>query len=140
MQHLIITLLIAYLIPVQDTEIQGVWTTIDDASGKAKSEVVLSIKDNRLYGTINRLLLPEDVGALCTKCKGKDRDQPIEGLIIIRGLSFNEDHWESGDILDPKNGRFYRCSIRLKDPNTLEVRGYLGFSVFGRTQVWKKNQ
>ena len=140
MQHLIITLLIAFISPVQDTEIQGVWTTIDDASGKAKSEVILSIKENRLYGTISRLLLPEDVGALCTKCKGNDRDQPIEGLLIIRGLSFKDGSWESGDILDPKNGRLYSCSIRLKDRNTLEVRGYLGFSLLGRTQVWKRKQ
>jgi uncharacterized protein (DUF2147 family) len=58
--------------------------------------------------------------------------------LIVRGLSRDDAAWTDGKIMDPANGKSYDCTIRLEDPNTLNVRGFLGFSFLGRTQVWKR--
>jgi len=59
------------------------------------------------------------------------------GLTIITGLHREGDHWGGGQILDPKNGSVYRCRIRAIDSGRkLELRGYLGISLLGRTQTW----
>lgn len=123
---------------LQPTSVTGTWVNIDDETGEEKSEIVLYIEDGKLYGRIERLLLPEDKGKLCTQCKGKNKNQPIEGLVIVQGLSKEEELWSNGDIMDPANGKSYDCTIRLEDQNTLNVRGYLGFSFLGRSQVWKR--
>ena len=135
MMSLFIAILFTFL---QPTSVTGTWVNIDDETGEEKSEIVLYIEDGKLYGRIERLLLPEDQGKLCTQCKGKNKNQPIEGLVIVQGLSKEEEQWSNGDIMDPANGKSYDCIIRLEDQNTLNVRGYLGFSFLGRSQVWKR--
>ena len=112
---------------------------IDDETGVKKSEITLYVENGKLYGKIERLLLPEDQGKVCEKCKGKEKNQPIEGLIIVKGLVKDGEVWTDGKILDPANGKSYDCTIKLDDSNTLNVRGYLGFSFIGRSQVWKRN-
>lgn len=135
MMSLFIAILFTFL---QPTSVTGTWVNIDDETGVEKSEIVLYIEEGKLYGRIERLLLPEDQGKLCTQCKGKNKNQPIEGLVIVQGLSKEEEQWSNGDIMDPANGKSYDCTIRLEDKNTLNVRGYLGFSFLGRSQVWKR--
>ena len=52
-----------------------------------------------------------------------------------------DDEWKGGEILDPKNGKTYSCRLRLKDDGKkLEVRGYIGFSLFGRSQMWLREK
>ena len=116
----------------------GVWKTIDDETGREKSEILLYVEDGKLYGKIERLLLPEDQGKTCVNCKGDEYNKPIEGLVIVKGLKPDDDSWSKGKIMDPANGKKYDCTITLEDDNTLNVRGYLGFSLFGRTQIWKR--
>ena len=58
----------------------------------------------------------------------KDKNQPIEGLVIVNGLRQEGNVWTDGEIMDPANGKSYDCTIKLDDDNTLNVRGYLGFS------------
>ena len=135
MMSLFVAILFTFL---QPTSVTGTWVNIDDETGEEKSEIVLYIEDGKLYGRIERLLLPEDQGKLCTQCKGKNKNQPIEGLVIVQGLSKEEEQWSNGDIMDPANGKSYDCTIRLENQNTLNVRGYLGFSFLGRSQVWKR--
>ena len=112
--------------------------TVKPNSAYTKDPFHPHVEDGKLYGRIERLLLPEDQGKLCTNCTGKDKDQPIEGLIIVDGLSKDGDEWTDGDILDPGNGKSYDCTIKLDDANTLNVRGFLGFSFLGRTQIWQR--
>ncbi len=131
-------LIAALLFSFQPNSVIGTWVNIDDETGVEKSEIVLYIKDGKLYGRIERLLLPEDQGKVCVNCKGKEKDQPIEGLIIVKGLEQEGDSWIDGDIMDPANGKLYDCTISLDDANTLNVRGFLGFSFLGRTQIWKR--
>ena len=128
----------AILFSFQPNSVVGTWVNIDDETGVDKSEIVLYVEDGKLYGRIERLLLPEDQGKLCVNCKGKEKNQLIEGLVIVNGLKQDGDSWTDGEIMDPANGKRYDCTISLADYNTLNVRGYLGFSFLGRTQVWKR--
>ena len=124
----------------QSNEIEDVWITQDDETGKKKSEVLLYKNNGKLYGKIINLLLEEDKGKLCVNCKGENKNLPIEGMIIVEGLKLNGKTWEEGTILDPKSGKTYSCYITFDDDNTLKVRGYIGFSLLGRTQKWiRKN-
>lgn len=124
----------------QKDPIEGIWVTVDDETGKKKSEILLYKENGKLYGKILNLLLDEDRGKLCENCKGEDKNKPIVGMIIVKDLKFEEDSWEDGTILDPKSGKIYDCYITLEDKNTLKVRGYLGFSLLGRTQKWLRKQ
>ena len=113
----------------------GTWKTIDDEDGKAKSNIEIYEKDGKLYGKIIKLIDPERT--ICTKCKGDKKDKPIEGMVIVWDLEQKSGtEWDGGKILDPKNGKEYKCLIELKDANTLKVRGFIGVSLFGRTQYW----
>lgn len=132
------TLLLSLLLVSQNPSVEGTWINIDDETGVKKSEITLYIKEGKLYGKIDRLLLPEDQGKLCENCKGKDKGKPIEGLVIVQGLSQKGEEWTDGEIMDPANGKSYSCTLRLDDANTLNVRGFLGFSFLGRTQIWKR--
>ena len=131
-------LLLSLFLLLQTPSVEGTWVNIDDETGVAKSEIELYVEEGKLYGRVLRLLLPEDQGKKCVNCKGLDKNKPIEGLLIVRGLSRDDAAWTDGKIMDPANGKSYDCTIRLEDPNTLNVRGFLGFSFLGRTQVWKR--
>jgi uncharacterized protein (DUF2147 family) len=120
----------------QSNEIEDVWITQDDETGKKKSEVLLYKNNGKLYGKIINLLLEEDEGKICINCKGENKNLPIEGMVIVEGLKLNGKTWEEGTILDPKSGKTYSCYITFDDDNTLKVRGYIGFSLLGRTQKW----
>ena len=123
---------------LQTDSIEGTWVTTDDETGKQKSEVFIYKENGKLYGKITKLLLPEDQGKICINCKGKNKDKSIKGMVIINDLQLDENTWEDGTILDPKSGKVYDCNIGFEDTNTLKVRGYLGFSLLGRTQIWKR--
>ena len=124
----------------QTNQIEGVWITQDDETGKKKSEVLLYKNEGKLYGKILNLLLEEDKGKLCVNCKGENKNLAIEGMVIVEGLELNGKTWEEGTILDPKSGKTYSCYITFENDNTLKVRGYIGFSLLGRTQKWiRKN-
>jgi len=113
----------------------GTWTTIDDVDGKVKSHVEIYEKSGKLYGKVSKLINSES--STCGKCGGAKKDQPIEGMEIIWNLVKDSDtEWEEGNILDPKSGKEYKCKIELLDANTLNVRGFIGFSLLGRTQTW----
>jgi uncharacterized protein (DUF2147 family) len=69
----------------------------------------------------------------------KLHSRPMLGLINLWGFIYNaEGYWENGHIYDPKNGKEYKCTIKLKDINTLNVRGYIGISLIGRSDTWQK--
>lgn len=121
----------------QAQNIIGQWKTVDDETGETKSIVELYKDNGKIYGKIVQLLLPEDKGKLCDQCKGKDHNQPIEGMVIVKGLTKDKDNeYSGGTILDPKKGKEYTCKMWIDkdEPNTLNVRGYVAF--FYRTQKW----
>ncbi len=119
--------------------VTGKWYTVDDNNNK-KSIVEIYQKDNKIFGTIIELVNEEDKGKLCDKCEGKDYNKPIEGLNILSGLSKDSDEWNGGKILDPENGKVYKCYITLESKDKLKLRGYIGFSLIGRTEYWYRAQ
>lgn len=137
MMHLILWSLLWL---IQTAPVTGTWVSIDDETGVEKSEITLYESQGKLYGKVKRLLLPEDQGKLCVNCKGAEKNKPIEGLVIVKGLSKDGETWTDGKIMDPANGKNYDCTISLENSNTLKVRGYLGFSFLGRTQTWKRKE
>lgn len=118
-------------------QIEGKWKTIDDETGKTKSIVEIFKKsDGKYYGKVIELLItPKD--PKCSSCKDDRKGQPILGMEVIRGLKKNGNEFDGGTITDPKNGKVYKCSV-TKEGNKLNVRGYIGFSLIGRTQTWQK--
>ena len=116
----------------------GTWKTWDDETGEAKSIVRIYKKtDGKLYGKIEKLLIKPDNNN-CVKCKGKLKNKPLIGLEILQGLEKDGSEYGDGTITDPKTGKEYSCYIKLENPNKLKVRGYLGFSLIGRTQYWTR--
>ncbi|GIX24193.1 MULTISPECIES: DUF2147 domain-containing protein [Caldimonas] len=121
----------------------GLWKTIDDASKKEKSLVRITEQGGVLSGRIEKLLDPQSKpDAVCDKCSDERKGQPIVGLTIIRNVRQNADDasvWDGGDILDPNNGKVYRVRLKPVDGGkTLEVRGYIGAPLLGRTQIWQR--
>lgn len=117
----------------------GRWTTIDDKTGKPSSIVVVREVDGRLEGTVERVIPApgEDPDPKCTKCDGERKDRPIVGMTILWGLTRDGKRWGGGHILDPDEGSTYRCRVEPVDGGQrLEVRGYVGISLLGRTQTW----
>lgn len=120
------------------SQIEGKWKTIDDETGKEKAIIEITQKDNgKYYGKIVELLI-EPANDKCVKCKGDLKNQPLEGLEILRGLKKNGESWEKGKITDPENGKTYKAKAEINDNGDLDVRGYVGISLMGRTQTWKK--
>jgi len=116
----------------------GLWQTFDDHTGKPRAIVKLYESEGRLFGRIERSFTPGAEQRRCTVCADERKDQPILGLLIIRNLEHHDDEWTGGDILDPDSGRVYRCKLHLDASGRLMVRGYLGISLLGRTQLWQR--
>lgn len=68
----------------------------------------------------------------------KLKSRPLMGLNLLEGLKFDSGMWEDGTIYDPKTGKTYSCQLTLKSKDVLEVKGYIGFSLMGRTVEWTK--
>lgn len=116
----------------------GLWTTIDDRSGKVRSEVRIYERDGALHGRIEKIILPGK-HERCVACTDERRDQPALGLVIIRNMKSDGDAWTGGDVLDPENGKVYTATLRLEDGGkVLKLRGYVGVPLFGRTQTWTR--
>lgn len=128
----------------QETPI-GAWKTIDDATGKPRALVRISEVNGALQGKIEKLFLEPDEpqNPKCIPCTDARKDQPIVGMTIVSGLKKGADGtvWSGGEILDPKNGKVYKSKATLVDGGRkLEVRGYVGIALFGRTQTWVREQ
>jgi len=117
----------------------GLWKTIDDNTGKPRGLVRIFEQDGKLFGRLEKSFKPGSENERCEKCTDARKNQPIFGLLIIRDMVRAEDDYRGGDILDPENGSVYRCKLKLDDDGKkLRVRGFIGFSLIGRTQVWER--
>ncbi|VTU17736.1 hypothetical protein H6CHR_00838 [Variovorax sp. PBL-H6] len=120
----------------------GVWQSIDDKTGEAKSQIRIGEADGALSGRIEKLLRKEaKQDAVCDECTDDRKGKPLVGLEIIRGAkkADGKEVWEDGKILDPENGKSYTLRLTPIDGGKkLEVRGsVLGI---GRTQTWVRVQ
>ncbi len=117
----------------------GEWRTIDDATHEPKAVVRIFEQGGALYGVVEKSLLATPVRKTCDQCTDDRKDQPILGMDIIRGLRKDGDQWDGGTILDPEHGKIYKCKMSLQPGGQrLDVRGYVGISLLGRTQTWER--
>lgn len=136
-----LTVLFASNALAQAPSATGRWTTIDDATKKSKSVVTIWEENGKLYGKIEKLFREpnEEQNPVCDKCEGALKNQPIIGMTILRDLKKDGSEWTGGTILDPANGKTYKCIIAVEDGGKkLKVRGYIGMPLLGRTQYWMR--
>lgn len=120
----------------------GTWKTIDDKTGHPKSIVQITEQGGELQAKVLRVL-ESDQGPhpVCTACEGERKGKPIEGMTIMWGVRKQGQSWGGGSILDPHNGKVYSVKLTLADGGKkLDVRGYLGVALLGRTQTWQREK
>ena len=120
----------------------GLWQTISAHDGKATSEVRITDTPNGLIGVVEKALVSSDEPN-CNKCTDERKGKPKVGMEIIRAAKKLEgkDVWEGGNILDPNEGKIYKLKLTPVDGGKkLEVRGFIGFALLGRTQTWVRVQ
>jgi uncharacterized protein (DUF2147 family) len=120
----------------------GLWRTVDDATGEPKALVRITEKDGVFAGKIERLFKTDPKwSGLCESCRDARKGQPVLGMVILTSMKLQGDDYVGGEILDPESGNVYRCKMRLVDSGrALEVRGFIGIALFGRTQVWQREK
>lgn len=120
----------------------GTWRQVDDATGKVKSIIQITDSNGELQAKVLQVLISDDgPHPVCKKCDGDRKDQPIEGMTIMWGVRQDGDVWDGGKILDPQSGTVYKVKLSMEEGGQkLDVRGYVGFSLMGRTQTWIRQQ
>ena len=118
----------------------GLWKTIDDDGKTEKSLVRITDTGGVFSAKVEKIFDPAKQDARCEKCSDERKDQPVLGLTIVRGVKAHADDkalWDGGEILDPNNGKTYKVRMKPVDGGRkLEVRGYVGAPLLGRTQTW----
>jgi uncharacterized protein (DUF2147 family) len=126
----------------------GKWKQIDDVSGKAKSIIEITESNGQFEGKVLQVinLTPDEIAKqgehpVCAKCDGERKDKPVEGMTIMWGVTKDDDVWDGGKIIDPKSGKVYKVKLTLSDGGSkLDVHGYIGFSLLGRSQTWQRQE
>ncbi len=135
---LLIAVVLFSSLSVNAQDVIGKWKSIDDETGKPKSIIEIYKEGDKYYGKIVELLTEENKDGVCRTCETKYKDKNIIGLVILKDLEKDGDKYEDGEIMDPKNAKTYSAYIQLVKPDKLKVRGYVGFSLLGRTQYWHR--
>tara|TARA_R110002073_G_scaffold139232_3_gene289469 strand:- start:22568 stop:22990 length:423 start_codon:yes stop_codon:yes gene_type:complete len=138
-KYLYILLFIALGSATYGQSIIGKWETFDDETTEKKAIIEIYKKNNLFFAKIVESYDSEK-SAVCETCKGIKKGKPIIGLVIIEDIKKEGDEFKGGTILDPENGKTYKCYLELINKNKLKVRGFLGFSLFGRTQYWIRKE
>lgn len=140
---LVSTLCLTILAHADENSPIGYWRTIDDVTGKQKSIVkIYEVADHTLQGRVMKIFPRpgKDENEVCTECRDEKHNQRIVGMVILTGMkAADSSKWSGGKILDPLNGKYYSCIIRLvSNGQELSVRGYIGLPLIGRSQTWER--
>jgi uncharacterized protein (DUF2147 family) len=145
MMRVLTALMAAFVIMVApayaDTTAAGVWEQVNEKTGEAQSTITISKAGDVYVGRITTIFLKPGNPAepICAKCSGADKGRPMKGLQIINGMKESGLDYSDGTILDPESGTVYSATMQLSpDGRHLTVRGYVGISAFGRSQVWNR--
>ncbi len=118
-------------------DILGKWV---NPSGEGQIEIYK--RGEKFFGKLVWIKEPNDEnGKPKTDTKNPNeglRSKPVLGLEILKNFEFDGSKWQDGTIYDPKSGKTYSCKLTLKEPNQLSIRGFIGVSLIGRTEVWKR--
>ena len=120
----------------------GLWKTIDDKTHKPRSIVRIVEENGEFKGIVEKGLVEgESPDRVCDKCDPPRKNQKILGMTFMWGLKKDGSEFKGGEILDPDNGKIYKCKMKLVDGGKkLDVRGYIGISLIGRTQTWLREE
>jgi len=127
--------------PAAEPSAVGLWEQVDEKSGQPESWFKIIERNGVYQGNIVKIFFKpgEDENWACEKCEGDERGKPVLGLALIKGMQRTGLAYEHGTIMDPRDGAVYRALMNLSpDGQKLEVRGYLGISLFGRSQTWNR--
>lgn len=128
-------LLVPVILLSGQADIFGTWKAIDDKDGEPSSHIEIFEVDGKAHAKIVKLYdQPDDI--LCELCKGDKKNKPVLGMEIMWSMKGSGSSWSSGRIMDPENGKDYKCKLTLQDDGSLDVRGYIGIPALGRTQTW----
>ena len=121
----------------------GLWKTVDDNTKKEKSLVRIVESGGVYTGKVEKEIDPDSPkDATCKDCTDERKDKPVVGMTIIRNMKASagdKNVFEGGDILDPNNGKVYSAKLTLVEGGKkLDVRGYIGMPMLGRTQTWQR--
>lgn len=119
----------------------GLWQTFDDDTHAPKALVQIADRAGVLSGRIVKLYPSpgEDPDPRCVDCRGERRNQPVLGMTILWDFRHDGGLWDGGEVLDPESGDVYRATLRLRDGgDRLDVHGYIGIPLLGRSQVWTR--
>jgi uncharacterized protein (DUF2147 family) len=134
---LILSIVVFFIFQVSFSQtIFGKWKTVDDETGMENGIVEIYEKAGKIFGRIIDIYDSDQRFRKCDICEGEDKNKPVLGLVIIKGLKKKGDFYEGGKVTDPKNGKSYHCKMTLEGKDKLIVRGYIGISLFGRSQTW----
>ena len=138
---IIFALMLSLCCQAQINKIVGDWLTVDDNTGQNYAVVsIYKATDGKYYGKITQMLIPGTENEKCVACTGEDKDKPVLGMIIIRGMTEKDGALVGGKVLDPENGKFYYGKISY-DNGQLKLRGSLDKAgILGRSQYWKRKQ
>jgi uncharacterized protein (DUF2147 family) len=118
----------------------GVWKTIDDKTKTERAQIRIGEAGGVLTGKLEKLLGADaKPDSVCDKCSDDRKDKAIVGMDIIRGVKKAEadNTWDGGTILDAAEGKVYKVRLQMGEGGKkLEVRGYIGAPLLGRTQTW----
>lgn len=140
---LIAAVLAAPLAWADDASPVGLWKSIDDSSGKPTALIRITENQGELTGKIEKLFrtADEEQNPKCVSCTDARKNQPILGMTIVSGLKKDGDVYSGGEILDPKNGKVYKSKLTVREGGRkVEVRGYIGMPMLGRSQVWLRQE
>jgi len=122
----------------------GLWHTIDDATGKVRSLVRINEHGGAYSGKVEQILITlpdDDPQHRCIHCTGERKDQPIVGMTVLWGMRRDGDAYTGGELLDPHTGKTYSAKMTLLEGGKkLDVRGFIGFSLIGRSQIWVREE
>ncbi len=127
----------------QDSSPAGLWKNIDDVSGKPKALIRITEENGVVQGRIEKLFraADQDQNPVCDKCTDARKNQPVIGMVFMTGLKKDGKEYTGGEILDPDNGKVYKSKMKLADGGKkLEVRGYIGVPLLGRSQTWLRQE
>ena len=121
----------------------GLWKTVDDNTKREKSLVRIVESGGVYTGKVEKVIDPDSPkDATCKDCTDDRKDKPVVGMTIISNMkasASDKNLFEGGDILDPNNGKVYSAKLTLVDGGRkLDVRGYIGMPMLGRTQTWQR--
>jgi len=117
----------------------GIWLILDEETGETRSEVEFYKKGNRLFARILNVKEGHE-NARCKNCPGELNGARLKGMNLIWDLQWDGSRWSGGSIIDVDDAKVYNCRINSFDQNTVEIRGYIGRPIFGRTVQWIRKQ